>query len=318
MIRPKQIFSLLLAGSMIVGMTGFDVYAAAKKKINSMNMKIEANIEPGTDYGEEDIEVNVKTKNCTFLDYEILNDDNEWDLNTVPKIQIMIEAEDGYVFNISSLSKISVSGGELVTASRADSNTLLKVTVTLSGLDNYVGEMTTVHLNHDGIATWDPAIGATSYYVRLYRDGSAAGAAVTTTKTKYDFSPAMLRSGNYSVKVRATNNISEKTSTVLDSSSVFITDEKAGWNKENNSSKPGEWRMDAVGWWYPHLDDTYTVSGWEQIGGSWFAFDSSGYMRTGWVELEGKTYYFNPENGAMLTNTTIDGYVLGEDGARIQ
>lgn len=314
--KLKSICTLLLACSMAVGMSGVNALAASK--INSISIKVEASIEPGTDYGKEEIEVTVKTANCTFIDYEILNEDNEWALNSVPKIQIIIEAADNYTFGITNLSKINVSGGELVTASRAESNTQLKVTVTLPSLNNYVGEMKTVTLNQDGIATWDPVMGASSYYVRLYRDGSAAGAAVTTSNTTYDLSPAMLRSGTYFVKVRATNNLSDKKSGTQDSSPVFVSDEKANWNKENNSSKPGEWGQDATGWWYSHADGSYTFSGWEKIRGSWYAFDSAGYMRTGWVELDGKTYYFDPEHGAMVSNTTIDGYVLGEDGARIQ
>ena len=311
----KRISAVMLTCAIVAGMTGINAFAATK--INTISIKIEASIEPGTDYGEEDIEVTVKTGNCNFIDYEVLNEDNEWGVDTVPKIQLLIEASDNYVFAITSLSKINVSGGELVTASRLEANSQLKVTVLLPSLDNYVGEITSVSLNHDGIAAWEPVTGASSYYVRLYRDGSSAGT-VTTSNTTYDFSPAMLRSGNYSLKIRATNDQSEKKSGTEESSSVFISEEKAAWNKENNSSKPGEWRQDATGWWYAHLDGSYTASGWEKIRGSWFAFDSAGYMRTGWVEVDGKTYYFNPENGAMVTNTTIDGYQLGADGARNQ
>ena len=320
--RLKGIFSLLLACSVMAGMAGgTDAYAAVK--INSISIKIDAKIEPGSEYGEEEIEVSVKTGNCEYVDYEILNEDNEWGLDSVPIIKIVIESGDNYVFNINSLSKINISGGELVGATRSkgssgNSNTQLNVTVTLPSLNHYVGEISSATINQDGIASWEPVVGATSYYVRLYRDGSSAGT-VTTSKTTYDFSPAMLRSGNYYVRVRAINGVDENNkSEQAESNTISISDQTAAANKENNSSKPGEWLQTENGWWYCHGDGSYTVSDWEKIRGSWYIFDEAGYMRTGWVTLDGKTYYFNPANGAMLSNTTVEGRVLGEDGAMIQ
>lgn len=55
------------------------------------------------------------------------------------------------------------------------------------------------------------------------------------------------------------------------------------------------WRQDNNGWWY---------SDWD----SWY---------TGWKEIDGKWYYFN-SNGYMAHDTTIDGYKLGSDGARVE
>ncbi|OCA99375.1 hypothetical protein [Clostridium beijerinckii] len=56
-----------------------------------------------------------------------------------------------------------------------------------------------------------------------------------------------------------------------------------------------EWKQDNTGWWY---------SDWD----SWY---------TGWKEIDGKWYYFD-YNGYMSHDTTIDGYQLGSDGARIE
>jgi hypothetical protein len=60
-------------------------------------------------------------------------------------------------------------------------------------------------------------------------------------------------------------------------------------------SASAEWKHDNTGWWY---------SDWN----SWY---------TGWKEIDGKWYYFN-YNGYMAHDTTIDGYQLGSDGARIE
>ena len=40
-------------------------------------------------------------------------------------------------------------------------------------------------------------------------------------------------------------------------------------------------------------------------------------METGWLFISGKWYYLS-DTGAMLSNTTINGYVLGKDGAWIK
>jgi Parvulin-like peptidyl-prolyl isomerase len=56
-----------------------------------------------------------------------------------------------------------------------------------------------------------------------------------------------------------------------------------------------EWKSDSTGWWY-------------EDGGSWVS---------GWKNLNGKWYYFN-SNGYMAHDTEIEGYKLGSDGAWIQ
>lgn len=56
-----------------------------------------------------------------------------------------------------------------------------------------------------------------------------------------------------------------------------------------------EWRQDSTGWWY-------------STGYSWY---------TGWKQINGKWYYFD-YNGYMAHDTTIDGYQLGSDGARVE
>ncbi|MFT8347672.1 hypothetical protein [Clostridium saccharoperbutylacetonicum] len=56
-----------------------------------------------------------------------------------------------------------------------------------------------------------------------------------------------------------------------------------------------EWKSDSKGWWYSE-------------GYSW---------ATGWKEVNGKFYYFNSD-GYMAHDTTIDGYQIGSDGARVE
>lgn len=55
-----------------------------------------------------------------------------------------------------------------------------------------------------------------------------------------------------------------------------------------------EWKKEDRGWWYADGSSYYT--GWKQIDSKWYYFDLNGYM---------------------VSNTIIDGYKLGEDGAWI-
>lgn len=56
------------------------------------------------------------------------------------------------------------------------------------------------------------------------------------------------------------------------------------------------WKQDSTGWYYTTGENSWTT-GWRNINGEWYYFYTNGYM---------------------AHNTTIDGYVLGSDGAWVQ
>ncbi|MEI4832334.1 YHYH domain-containing protein [Bacillus sp. FJAT-53711] len=51
--------------------------------------------------------------------------------------------------------------------------------------------------------------------------------------------------------------------------------------------------------------------------GKWYFYDKDGTKVKGWKDINGTLYYFY-SNGQMAANTTIDGYVLGANGAMQQ
>lgn len=55
---------------------------------------------------------------------------------------------------------------------------------------------------------------------------------------------------------------------------------------------------------------------------SWFYLNESGAMLADWNQIGGKWYYLNPVSdgtkGAMASNSYIDGFYVGADGAWIQ
>jgi hypothetical protein len=73
-----------------------------------------------------------------------------------------------------------------------------------------------------------------------------------------------------------------------------------------------EWKQSGDSWWYSQGSSYAT--GWTQINGQWYYFDSNGYMKTGWVYDSGNWYYFYGE-GIMAHDTKIDGCYLNSSGA---
>lgn len=88
----------------------------------------------------------------------------------------------------------------------------------------------------------------------------------------------------------------------------------------NGIMEAGKWLQDAGSWYYLNADGSMKT-GWLYNGGAWYYLKPSagnmGAMQTGWIQSGGKWYYCNA-SGAMLSNTTVNGYVLGADGAWIK
>ena len=99
---------------------------------------------------------------------------------------------------------------------------------------------------------------------------------------------------------------------------------KTGWLKDNGkwyllgsdgAMKTG-WAYDN-GWYYLNSSGDMRT-GWLYWDGNWYYLQSNGKMASGgWLYTGGKWYYLY-SNGVMAKNTTIDGYVVGKDGAWIQ
>ena len=79
------------------------------------------------------------------------------------------------------------------------------------------------------------------------------------------------------------------------------------------------WIQDGANWYFLKSDGAM-ATGWMKspYSGKWYYLNNSGAMVTGWVKspYSGKWYYLDA-SGAMMSNTTVNGYVLGADGAWI-
>ncbi|MFJ5713600.1 metallophosphoesterase [Neobacillus sp. NPDC093127] len=95
---------------------------------------------------------------------------------------------------------------------------------------------------------------------------------------------------------------------------------KTGWLKSGSvwyyldgsgAMKTGWWKSGSA--WY-YLDQKGAMkTGWLLLGNKWYYLQKSGEMKTGWLNENGK-WYFLLGDGSMAKNTTIQGYLIGNDG----
>ncbi|SFC84830.1 cadherin-like beta sandwich domain-containing protein [Clostridium uliginosum] len=98
------------------------------------------------------------------------------------------------------------------------------------------------------------------------------------------------------------------------------------------------WLYNNSTWYYLNYGNAAMETGWSYIGGTWYYLGSNGAMETGWKYINGTWYYLNSNGsmktgwlndgngrwylldntGAMLANTTINGYKLGANGMWIR
>lgn len=100
---------------------------------------------------------------------------------------------------------------------------------------------------------------------------------------------------------------------------------KTGWlnykNKwyflnKNGAMAVNQWVYQNNKWYYLGADGTMQT-GWIAPNGKWYYLNAKGEMVTGWYQLGGKWYYFY-KSGQLASNTTINGFKLGSDGAWIK
>lgn len=73
-----------------------------------------------------------------------------------------------------------------------------------------------------------------------------------------------------------------------------------------------EWRESGNNWWYSQGSSYAT--GWTQINGQWYYFNSNGYMKTGWQYDNGNWFYLYGE-GIMAHDCWIGNYYVNSNGA---
>ena len=324
--RKKRIAAVIAAAALGM-LAAFPAWAATTKKITSISLDFSVNIQPGTDFGDETIEIESTGDKFSVNGYEVKNVGFGWEVDTVPKIEITLDANDNYRFT-SSIARDRIrlkgDGATFKSGVRKDSGRQLVMTVELDSLAKSLSEIPSVSFSKEGVASWEPIMTAGSYELKVYRDGKAVGTAITTASTTYNCREKLTKAANYYVRVRPINKVDKEIKgTWTESATIYVDSDKATYFRTNPITNPeggefaeGGWKQAEDGrWWYDNGNGTFAQNKWQLVGDKWYFFDEAGYMQTGWIKWQGKEYYCG-EDGAMLTNCwTPDDYWVGADGA---
>ena len=114
----------------------FPAMAATTKKITSITLNFEADIRPGTDFGDETVEIEPTGDKFSVDGYVIKNEGFEWEEDSVPKLEITLVASDGYRFTSIKQDKLRLkgAGAKYVSGYLKDSSQTIIMTVELDSL----------------------------------------------------------------------------------------------------------------------------------------------------------------------------------------
>ena len=259
-------------------------------------------------------------------------------------IKITLETLNDYRFSSSySSSKVTVRGGDFVSAKRQGSGKLL-VTVKTDPAKGDLEEPEEAYWSSGkytsskfGYADWEKVEDA-AYDVYLYRGSKTIKKVTDLHTSSYNFYPYMTSEGTYTFRVRAVpadSSVSKyaKKSDWVTSDELYEDEVSDGSGQDKDDKNDWEDWYDRDGWdnvgnqvgwiersgrWrFRYPDGTYIRDSWGKISGVWYLFDGNGDMLTGW-QLRSGIYYYMDTSGAMRTGWLLDKnvwYFLKDDGA---
>ncbi|MDZ5128714.1 cell wall-binding protein [Clostridium perfringens] len=109
---------------------------------------------------------------------------------------------------------------------------------------------------------------------------------------------------NISNNTKVSDTLNEKENSNVSNDSKAVDKIKSGW-------------QEIEGNWYYFNSNGNMKTGWEEINGYWYYFNSDGVMQTGWQEIGGKWYYFRPDGNMRVGWEKINGYwyYFGSNGS---
>ncbi len=325
------LLALLLLGCFWIPVTGY-----AEEKINSVSISFRA--DGFDDEGVPEIDVSVRGAHYSAEEvmraYDYYGEEEDYKEDTETYI-VELYADEGYYFNIAKPGNIKVSGAgaQFAKASRKENGSLLVVTVRLTRLGSFLGEIQEAKWGADGRGSWEAAAGALLYQIQL-RTPAGKVIRVETGGLEYDFSPLMQKEGDYHFQVRPVTE-EGKVGAWIQGGIVSLSKDQAAANGARYKVEyclyfTGEERTPAncwkeylnTGWqeedgkaWYRNQDGSYIQNHWLREGRDWYYFGSDGYRVTdGYVTWGGKDYYFGFDGRMLAGGTAPDGRKADETG----
>ena len=315
--NKKQLLSLLFAIVFVVNLYSITASAATKKKITTVKLTIEADIATLESTKSTQVDIKIPSDKYEVSSYEFINGGFEWLETDVPRMEVVLSAEEGYSFATTDNS-FSITGGTYVEQQKEDYNQTLKLIIDLPPVNEFTQAIERVQWSDNNTASWSKSEGAGTYEVRLYKDGKPSGAVKRTEQTSINLAGSMTKAGTYFFRVRPVNKSNaEKKGDWVEAPLKYIDGVLADANKRAQEASNG-WKKDEIGWRYEISEGSNVLNDWKIINDQWYFFNEKGYMTTGWINWKEKDYYCEISTGKMLMNcTTPDGFVLGVDGAKI-
>ena len=167
----------------------------------------------------------------------------------------------------------------------------------------------------------------TSTIIDYYEPGMSVHYDQTLEKDGYRWISYMSRSGNRRyiplIKTATSKNGWEKQGTIW----YYYENDKValGWKKidgswyyfQTSGAMRTGWLKDGSKWYYLKSSGEMQT-GWLKDKGIWYYLESSGAMKSSqWFQVSGKYYYVNA-SGELAVDTTIDGFQVDSNGARVE
>ena len=358
--RIRKWMGVLFAAVLMTAL-GAQTALASTDYVKSISITLDVAPVPGEDLpalhygytGDTGYEVKIPSNER----YEIVSAEwgskiDEAELGGTYTIKITLETLNDYRFSSSySSSKVTVRGGDFVSAKRQGSGKLLVTVKTDSAAAServfeFLDEPEEVYWSSGkytsskfGYADWEKVEGA-AYDVYLYRGSKNVKKVTDLHTSSYNFYPYMTSEGTYTFRVRAVpadDSVSKyaKKSDWVTSDELYVDEDEVSDGSGQDKDDKNDWEdwydrdgWDNVGnqvgwierngrWRFRYPDGTYIRDSWGKISGVWYLFDGNGDMLTGW-QLRSGIYYYMDTSGAMRTGWLLDKnvwYFLKDDGA---
>ncbi len=328
---------LMLSALCLIALTA-SFASLAEEPVERIVLETTADIQIGKACSISDFEFTVLSEGCEVRDAELLNTGEVWGDSDIPRVIVYLRSYGG-AFTVKRAG-IHVVGAECEYSYYDEDIMRYVIQLRFPSLQGQIGEIAEASWKSSTVAAWSYVGNAAYYEVQLYRDGKRQTSLPHQLTTDCDLGSMLRVEGAYYYRVRAVNLKNENVKSAWKESALLMVDSaSAEWNRKNYPLLPGAgplsagaspepyykdmygWILEGTRWWYRNADGGYTTDNWQYIDGKWYYFDSRGYMVTGWIDWNGKSYYCDPQSGAMLVNTVVpDGLGLRVDstGALIE
>lgn len=304
-------------------LSSIPVYAASNKEITSVYVRLE---EEKVDSGEiPNVTFETGSNNYQVVSAEPSKEHSDWEPGRKVTFTVILESLDGYRFDKKEIDDVQVNNGSVSSQRITSSEIELRISylpkITLAEPEN-------IYFEDEYEAKWDEVEFANAYEVRIYEEDEDDGEmhqkdTVKVTKESIDLSDYVTNYMGITFEVRAVPKNSKEDEYMDPSDWVSVDDmvysddntsygdfygdnDELRFQDEDGKNVTG-WQQVNGNWYYfDSSNNDYAVhDAWKEINGYWYRFGTDCKMKTGWAKVNNWWYYLNSDAqgqyGAMAT-----------------